>query len=168
MRKQDWEVQKFVWVTQSVSDLAMSPPDCSTSVPSENSNVVSCAPTPCWRQRQQFCLPEGRFHSPQRKRARSQPCRPLQAQGRHGPTSIFRLSMAAAGVADPGAEKAGRWQHGERLELCGTRDIQVCPTGWSLLSSSQLWPWLNQVRTSGHLTLKESRNLDFYVNYPTL
>lgn len=62
--------------------------------------------------------------------------------------------MAASGVADPGAEKAGRRQHGEGLELGGTHDNQVCPTGWLLLSSSQLWPWLNQVRMSGHLTLK--------------
>ena len=102
----------------------------------------------------QFCLPQGHFHSPQRKRARSQPSRPLQAQGRHGPTSVFRPSKAASGVADPGAEKAGRWQHEERLEMCGTRENQVCPTGWLLLSSSQVWPWINQIRRSGHLTLK--------------
>lgn len=108
----------------------MSPPDCNTSAPSEKSNVVSCAlPLLKAEAGTVLHLPRGRFHDPHRKRARSQPNGPLQAQGNGGPTSIFRLSkwlpleLQTQELKRPGddsMERGWNWS--------GTHDNQVCPT----------------------------------------
>ena len=160
------EVQKFVWVTQSVSELAMSPPDCNTSAPSEKSNVVYCAPTRCWRQRQHgFASPRGAFivltgkeqgHSP------ADPFRPKEDTA-PPPSSDFQwlpLELQTQELRRPGDDSMERgWNWVGPVITRSALQDGCCSArascGHGLIRSGCLVTWLS----------KESRNLDFYVNY---
>ena len=140
----------------------MSPPDCNTSAPSEKSNIASCAPTPCWRQRQHsFASPKGTFIVLRGKEQGHSPVDPFRPKEDTAPplSSDFQrlpLELQTQELRRPGGDsmKSG-WNCVGPVRTRSALQDGCCSArarcGHGLIRSGCLVTWLS----------KDSRNLDF-------